>query len=205
MSATNRATEYKGMPEDHMTFKQAAEDLGVSESRVRGYADRDVFPTVIEADDFFPKRLLREEVLELKHFGQVQGGQPVRRPRRKKTDWTRFAAACAKDAHENYFPSRRGTWYVEDLGVVVLFNNNPYEKYPALRDEELAEFRRELEVEGIRELGYATYADGYTYALVLGAGRDRVGFLTKLMDGSSMRVWDRMPPDSGSDQGSSAQ
>lgn len=202
MSATNGVTEYEGMPADHMTFKQAAEELGVSESRVRGYANRGVLPTVVEADAFFPKRLLREEVLELKFFGGVQGGQPVRRPRRKKTDWTRFAAACAKDAHENHFPVRRGTWYLEDPGVVVLFNNNPYqERYASLRDEELAVFRRELVVKGIRELGYATYpADGYTYAMVLEAGPAQVELLTKLMDDIFLQVWRRVPTDSGSDR-----
>ena len=30
MSATNGMTEYEGMPADHMTFKQAADELGVS-------------------------------------------------------------------------------------------------------------------------------------------------------------------------------
>jgi hypothetical protein len=56
-------------------------------------------------------------------------------------------------------------------------------------------------VEGIRELGYATYpADGYTYAIVLEAGPGQVELLTKFMDDSFLRVWSRMPTDSGSDR-----
>ena len=125
--------------------------------------------------------------------------------------WHVIALGCAKDAHENHFSSRRGVWHFEDLDVLVLYNNNPYAKLPNLRDEETAEFRRRLAAEGIQELGYATYpppsetddqeaeqfsrkmaakgiktivhkGGGYTYALVIKAGRDREDWVVQTMN-----------------------
>src|SRR5260370_59902 len=37
-------------------------------------------------------------------------------------DWKVFARWCAEDAHENHFPSRRGTWVFKDVDAVVLYN-----------------------------------------------------------------------------------
>ena len=102
----------------------------------------------------------------------------------KKVNWDRFARACAEDAHVNWFPTRRGAWYINDLDAVVVFNNHPYEDQPALRDEEVAEFRRRLAAEGIEELAFATYPeDGYSYAMVLDASFDRLLYLENLMTG----------------------
>jgi transcriptional regulator with XRE-family HTH domain len=110
----------------------------------------------------------------------------------KKQDWTQFAKVCAADAHENWFESRRGTWYIKDLDVVVLYNNNPYAQYPTLRDEELAEFLSRLRAEGIQELAYATYPeDGYTYAMVIDASRDREQFLADVMQDIMMETFRR--------------
>jgi hypothetical protein len=105
------------------------------------------------------------------------------------TDWSSFAADCARDAHENHFPSRRGVWYFEDKDVLVFWKNNPYANRPTLRDEETAAFCAELAARGIEELAYATYPPegdegaGYTYALVVNASRDRESELSDIMTG----------------------
>ena len=117
-----------------------------------------------------------------------RGRKPQKRTAVKMTDagWKAFASLTAKDASENHFPSRRGVWYFDDLDVLVLYNNNPYEKFPTLRDEETAEFRRRLAAEGIKELAYATYpvggeSDGYTYAMVIDASQDRQNWVADTM------------------------
>jgi hypothetical protein len=110
--------------------------------------------------------------------------------------WAQFALVCAGDAHENHFPSRRGTWYITDLDVVVLYSNNPYVAGPTLRDEELAEFRERLRADGINELAYATYPDdGYTYAMVLDARRDKQALLLEVMEAIVARLACVQPPD----------
>jgi len=111
----------------------------------------------------------------------------------KKKDWAKFAATCAQNAHQDWFSSRRGTWYFEDYDVVVLYNNNPYERHPALRDEELAEFRERLRVEGVKELGFATFPEsGYTYAMIIDASRDREQFLADLMRDITLKALGRV-------------
>ncbi len=166
-----------------------ARELGVSESTLSRFMAGKQGLTLATLD-----RLARVLGLELVATVQ-QVPRPVPRGRKRakgkqnkekatmtKEQWTRFALVCAGDAHENWFSSRRGTWHIEDLDVVVLYNNNPYEKFPDLRDEELAEFRERLKAEGIEELGFATYPDdGYTYAQVLNAGRDKMQFLADTM------------------------
>jgi transcriptional regulator with XRE-family HTH domain len=98
-----------------------------------------------------------------------------------------FAFKCAWDACENHFPSRRGVWIFEDEGILCLFNNNPYAHMPTRRDEELAEFRRRMKVEGIQEVAYATYPPegeedaGYTYALLIKAGADKAEWAAETM------------------------
>src|SRR5262249_8078751 len=77
--------------------------------------------------------------------------------KKTRASWQSLAGILARDAHENYFSSRRGVWYLEDERVLCLYNNNPYEQFPALRDQELAEFRRRMRTEGFEELAYATY------------------------------------------------
>ena len=110
----------------------------------------------------------------------------------RKKDWAAFAAACARDAHLMWFSSRRGVWYFEDCDVLVLYNNHPY-KHPTLRAEELAEFRGRLRADGIEELAYATYPDdGYTYALVVDAGRDRERHLAAIMREITLKSLDRL-------------
>ena len=70
-----------------------------------------------------------------------------------------------------------------DQEVLVLYNNNPYARGPEFRERETADFRRRLAAEGITELAYATFplegdeAAGYTYAMLLDASEDKVGWV----------------------------
>jgi transcriptional regulator with XRE-family HTH domain len=95
-----------------------------------------------------------------------------------KALWHDLARFWAEEAGENHFPSRRGVWFLDKLGVLCVYNNHPYAAYPTLRDQETEEFRAWLKQKRIKELGYATYPEsgqdaGYTYAMLLDAGEDR--------------------------------
>jgi hypothetical protein len=90
--------------------------------------------------------------------------------------WNLCAMDCAEHAYKENFPSRRGIYpcIVTENGEAVLcvYNNNPYEGYPTVRDEETEKFRRWLRESNIKELSYATFPDqgesvGYTYAMLL--------------------------------------
>lgn len=87
-----------------------------------------------------------------------------------------LAEFYAKDANENYFSSRRGTWYLADIGKVCMYNNNPYAVDATLRDKETKVFLKHLRSLGIDCLAQASYppagseSAGYTYALILNAG-----------------------------------
>jgi hypothetical protein len=76
---------------------------------------------------------------------------------RSKRSWDLFAKRCAKDAHENWFSSRCGSWYFEDRDVVVIYNNNPYALHPERRDEELVQYLEWLRASEIQELAFASY------------------------------------------------
>jgi transcriptional regulator with XRE-family HTH domain len=103
-----------------------------------------------------------------------------------KALWQTLADDLAKDAHENYFPSRRGVWFLPSEGALCLYNNNPY-KDPMQRNEELAEFRDRMRAEGVKELAYATYPPegregaGYTYAMLIDAGKERMNWVADTM------------------------
>jgi hypothetical protein len=110
----------------------------------------------------------------------------------KRPNWQTFALACAKEAHENYLSSRRGSWC--EGKVLVVYNNHPYKQFPLLRDQELAAFRRRLQAEGIRELAYATYpvagrGAGYTFALVLEGGADKEDLVARLYQAAMAEAW----------------
>ncbi len=104
-----------------------------------------------------------------------------------KTFWQALALGCARDAHENNFPSRRGVYGFSDANALCLYNNNPWAHDSALRDLETAEFRQRLAEAGIPKLAYATYPPpgeegaGYTYAMIIGAGADRVAWVKETM------------------------
>ena len=108
---------------------------------------------------------------------------------RSKRSWELFPKRCAKDAHENCFSSRCGSWYFEDRDVVVIYNNHPYAVYPERRDEELVQFRNWLRAEGIQELSFATYPEtGYSYAIILDVSKDRETFVVEAMREIMLKV-----------------
>lgn len=88
-----------------------------------------------------------------------------------------LAQACARDAHEENFSSRRGAYYLEDADVVVLYDNNPTDS----RARALDHFQQELSWRGLSILGQATWPeDGYTLALLLNATRPDVDRIAEL-------------------------
>jgi hypothetical protein len=99
----------------------------------------------------------------------------------------RLAFDSAKDAHENYFSSRRGIWLFEDNGIVCVYNNNPYADDAKRRDRETAAFRARMKAARIREVAYATYPPagkedaGYTYALLLKADDSKLSFIAEAL------------------------
>jgi hypothetical protein len=116
----------------------------------------------------------------------------------REENWDEFAQACAYDAHENHFQYRRGTWWFEDMGATVLFNNHPYAKGRRYRDEEVAELKEELRKAGIASLAYATWPPegeegaGYTYALVLDCTSDRDREVEDIEHKVFARTWERL-------------
>lgn len=97
-------------------------------------------------------------------------------------DWNRIADGLAQEAHEQRSSARRGL-YLLDLrstpygrSVLIYHNSNPYTHYPQGREEELLEFRKELQKRGLPELGEGSYPpagvadEGYTIALIIDAG-----------------------------------
>src|SRR4051812_11726830 len=71
--------------------------------------------------------------------------------------WDDFAERLAKDAHQNYFPTRFGVWFLEAFDKVVLFNNNPYRLDVFQRDLDLAKIRSLLEKERMPEMGFGLW------------------------------------------------
>jgi hypothetical protein len=113
--------------------------------------------------------------------------------------WQQMAANCAEDAHTRNFPSRRGTYVINDVPtdrgqVICLYNNNPYKKPGygnamdrARRDKETDLFRARIREAGFDELAYATYpgpsevSAGYSYAMILDACDSELGIIHDAM------------------------
>lgn len=113
--------------------------------------------------------------------------------------WQQMATNCAEDAHTRNFPTRRGTYVINDVPtdrgqVVCHYNNNPYKKPGygnamdhSRRDKETDFFRARIREAGIDELAYATYpgpgkaSAGYTYAMILDAGDSQLGIIHDAM------------------------
>jgi len=94
------------------------------------------------------------------------------------TVWQEVADELAERAGDELFHSHRGVYFVEDRDVLCLYNNHPY-KNPDLRPREVRKLRQGLKRLGIPVLAYGespkTGEDaGYTYAMILDAGDDRV-------------------------------
>ena len=111
---------------------------------------------------------------------------------KRQPNWKDHARLLAMDAHENHFESRRGVWFVEDLGVLCIYNNNPYcAESPLNRDEETKRFLKSMKAAGIKKLAYETYPlpgneedggkPGYTYAMILDAGLEKMDFVANTM------------------------
>lgn len=105
-------------------------------------------------------------------------GALLRREREKninmKTDQKAAAIAFARDAHENHFPSRRGSWCIEGRPQIVLYDNNPYK----WRDAEHKALRAWMKKQGIEILAEGSFpqsgeSKGYTTAWILKADHDR--------------------------------
>jgi hypothetical protein len=82
-----------------------------------------------------------------------------------------LAAACACNAHEESFSSRRGAYYLEDADVVGLYDNSPTRTRPAA----LERFQNDLQWQGLSILAKGIWPDdGYTVALLVDATRPDV-------------------------------
>jgi hypothetical protein len=89
------------------------------------------------------------------------------------------------DAFTNHFDSHRGVWHYEDLDVLVVYSNHPYDRDPLLRDWELDLLLGKLAAFGVTVHARASYPDdGYTVALVLDARGDRQSLATRLYEES---------------------
>ena len=104
--------------------------------------------------------------------------------RKKGTiDWQGIADEYAHDAHAKRFEAKRGVWFLDDLEVLCVYNNNPY---PG-RDTETAELCRRLKEAGIEMLAYSLYPPegaeraGYTSVMLLDAGKDRTTFVAETL------------------------
>ena len=121
----------------------------------------------------------------------------------KKTNWNKVAENIAKEAYEEHFSSHRGIWFLEEIGKLGIYNSHPYpEPFKHIRGWEIAEFQRWLREAGVKELGYATYppADqddpGYTYAMILDAGEERLNEVVDAYNNVLQRSSSRRTTDS---------
>jgi hypothetical protein len=114
------------------------------------------------------------------------------------SQWTLFARERAREACEETFATRWGVypaWPGKDLEVLCYFNNHPYRKFPALRDEEMKKLKERLEKAGIKQLAYVTYptdgpADGYSCAMVLDARADQETFVLQVYEKIADESWE---------------
>ena len=181
-----------------------AKQLDISESTLSRFLSGERGLTLDSVDKL-------ADVLGLRIVVTVQkAARPVRRgPKRKQTksvtrtetNWALVARTFAADAHDNYWSSRRGIWYLEDVNKLCIYNNNPYANYPNLRAEETAAFRDWLKVNDIKELAYATYpatgeCAGFTYAMIINAGAEREAEITDELRRILVEIYKRMNWDS---------
>jgi hypothetical protein len=116
--------------------------------------------------------------------------------------WQKIAQNCAEDSYKNNFPSRRGTYVINDMPtkggqVMCLYNNNPYKKpFPCRhREKETEFFREQMKEAKIGELGYATYplegdSAGYSYAMILNARDNQIGIVHDAMKAAMKEAYE---------------
>ncbi len=63
---------YENLPEGQITFSQAAAALGVKKSKIESLVKQGTFPTVVPEEYHLPRRLLLDEVEQLKYSGHVK-------------------------------------------------------------------------------------------------------------------------------------
>lgn len=111
----------------------------------------------------------------------LEKGRPKQKKETKMTKQQaqKYADAYANDAHDNYFESRRGIWYFEDLDCLVLYDNNPPANDDELRPKIMKLIQSRLKKVGIKTLACGgsdeklSNGDPYTVTLLLDCSRDR--------------------------------
>lgn len=103
--------------------------------------------------------------------------------------WRRLARRFAADAFTNHIDSHRGVWHVEDIDVLVVYSNHPYEREPLHRDREFDLLLKNLAAVGVTEHARASYPaggpdDGYTVAIVLDARGDKQSLVARMYEES---------------------
>lgn len=79
-------------------------------------------------------------------------------------------------------------WWLEDVGAVCVFINNPYEDDLLRRDGELLRLRERLEARGYWKLGFGTYPPrseprpDYSYALIIASLLASLDWVNALID-----------------------
>jgi hypothetical protein len=101
------------------------------------------------------------------------------------SNWDDLAAAQARHASQKCMPQRIGARYLARRGVAVLFNNNPYKRFPLARAKEFEALVEKLKTLGIEKLGYGEYPkqgidEGYTYAAIFRCDKEEARLVLKL-------------------------
>ncbi len=106
-----------------------------------------------------------------------------------KKETKEIANYFATEAIERHFESRRGVWYVVDLNLLVVFNNNPFQIDSKIRSREMKRIELGLRKIGIRVLASGQAGDKlwgcddlYTQTLLLNCGEDRKEEVCQIVD-----------------------
>ena len=95
----------------------------------------------------------------------------------------------ATEATEKHMESRRGVWYIVDLNLLIVYNNNPFQIDPKIRSREMKRIELGLRKIGIRVLASGQAGDKlwgcddlYTQTLLLDCGEDRKAEVCQIVD-----------------------
>lgn len=105
-----------------------------------------------------------------------------------KTQAYDVAVQVAEKAVAEYFSDRRGVLNLQSIGVLAVYNNNPFHD-PTIRPREISRLTERLAAIGISVLaqGYAgeklkNLEEKYSTALVLDCGEDRMSEVIEIVD-----------------------